>query len=304
MKLACAVALGTAQFLMAFSAHAQATAHANKDAAQEAQTAAEAARLQATLDPLAQGELTLRRLVGWSLVGTGIGGATACAYAAIKLKNSGWLYPVTGGALAAAFGFELLVETGPFEYLAQYAHQDPRHPAGTEQEWRRMEEMNRGRRRAAGAILLMDSGLSVLLGVHQSLREDETLSHEERTASADIMFGLAGIYAISGGWLLFSESPVQRALRDFWRALRSSQLGVSFRRQVPLHGFITDFYAPSARLIVEVDGGYHARRATADARRDQKLTRAGYRIIRLRAELIMRDLPTAVLAVQHALDKR
>ena len=59
-------------------------------------------------------------------------------------------------------------------------------------------------------------------------------------------------------------------------ALRSSQLGVAFRRQVPLLGFIADFYAPSARLIVEVDGGYHTRRVAADARRDRKLARAGY----------------------------
>lgn len=51
-----------------------------------------------------------------------------------------------------------------------------------------------------------------------------------------------------------------------WGALRSSQLGVAFRRQVPLLGFIADFYAPSAQLIVEVDGGYHGRRASADAR--------------------------------------
>jgi len=52
--------------------------------------------------------------------------------------------------------------------------------------------------------------------------------------------------------------------------------------QVPLLGFIADFYAPSARLVVEVDGAYHARRVTADARRDRKLTRAGHRIVRLR----------------------
>ena len=34
-----------------------------------------------------------------------------------------------------------------------------------------------------------------------------------------------------------------------WRALRSSQLGVAFRRQVPLLGFIADFYARSLWLI-------------------------------------------------------
>src|SRR6478609_5015738 len=98
-------------------------------------------------------------------------------------------------------------------------------------------------------------------------------------------------------------APTESEAR-LWRALRSSQLGVAFRRQVPLLGFIADFYAPSARLIVEVDGAYHARRLTADARRDRKLARAGYRVLRLPAELVMRDLPAALRAVQNALDER
>ena len=98
------------------------------------------------------------------------------------------------------------------------------------------------------------------------------------------------------------QAPTDSEAR-LWRAVRSSQLGVAFRRQVPLLGFIADFYAPSARLIVEVDGGYHARRVTADARRDRKLARAGYRVVRLQAELVMRDLPAAVRAVQRALDE-
>jgi len=87
-------------------------------------------------------------------------------------------------------------------------------------------------------------------------------------------------------------------------ALRSSQLGVAFRRQVPLLGFIADFYAPSARLIVEVDGGYHARRVAAYARRDRKLARAGYRVVRIQAATVLRDLPAAVLAVRRALAER
>jgi very-short-patch-repair endonuclease len=99
------------------------------------------------------------------------------------------------------------------------------------------------------------------------------------------------------------QAPTDSEAR-LWRALRSSQLGVAFRRQVPLLGFIADFYAPSARLIVEVDGGYHARRVTADARRDRQLARAGYRVIRLQAELVICDLSAAVLAVRRALHDR
>jgi very-short-patch-repair endonuclease len=99
------------------------------------------------------------------------------------------------------------------------------------------------------------------------------------------------------------QAPTDSEAR-LWRALRSSQLGVAFRRQVPLLGFIADFYAPSARLIVEVDGGYHARRVTADARRDRKLLRDGYRVVHIQAALVLRDLQAAVLAVRRALDER
>ena len=66
-----------------------------------------------------------------------------------------------------------------------------------------------------------------------------------------------------------------------WLHSRGCQLGVWFRRQVPVRNFIVDFLAPSAHLIVEVDGGYHRTRITADARRDTKLARMGYRVLAL-----------------------
>jgi len=87
-----------------------------------------------------------------------------------------------------------------------------------------------------------------------------------------------------------------------WSALNAGQLGVCFRRQVPVGGrFIADFCAPSIKLIVEVDGGYHERRRAADASRDRKLARLGYRIVRLDAELVLRDLSAAVALVKAAL---
>jgi very-short-patch-repair endonuclease len=87
-----------------------------------------------------------------------------------------------------------------------------------------------------------------------------------------------------------------------WEALRSRKLGVAFRRQVPLGGrFIADFCAPAVRLVVEVDGLYHARRRVADARRDRVLARLGYRVVRVDAELVMRDLGAAVELVRAAL---
>jgi len=87
-----------------------------------------------------------------------------------------------------------------------------------------------------------------------------------------------------------------------WSALKARRLGVSFRRQVPVAGlFIADFLAPSIKLIVEVDGAIHARKPGPDARRDTKLQRAGFRIIRVGAQLVLSDLPAAVALVRAAL---
>ena len=87
-----------------------------------------------------------------------------------------------------------------------------------------------------------------------------------------------------------------------WSALSAGKLGVSFRRQVPVGDrFIVDFLAPRARLVVEVDGGYHARRRGADGRRDGKLRRLGYRVLRLPAALVMNDLEAAVELVLASL---
>lgn len=91
--------------------------------------------------------------------------------------------------------------------------------------------------------------------------------------------------------------------RALWEALRSSQLGLGFRRQAVVAGCIVDFIAPSRRLIVEVDGAYHRSPAQrrADARRDRRLQRAGYRVVRLSAELVLGNLDAAVAIVRAVL---
>jgi leucyl-tRNA synthetase len=87
-----------------------------------------------------------------------------------------------------------------------------------------------------------------------------------------------------------------------WARIRGRRLGVVFRRQVPLLGrFIADFLAPAERLVIEVDGGCHGEQARADERRDAVLARAGYRVLRLDAALVMRDVETAVELVRAAL---
>ena len=89
-----------------------------------------------------------------------------------------------------------------------------------------------------------------------------------------------------------------------WRQLRAGQQGVWFRRQVVLLGScVVDFYCPAAKLIVEVDGPYHAEpaRRRADARRDRKLSKAGFRVLRLTASLVLGQPAKAQQLVLKAL---
>ena len=96
-----------------------------------------------------------------------------------------------------------------------------------------------------------------------------------------------------------SLTPSEAAL---WARIRGRRLGVVFRRQVPLLGrYIADFLAPAQRLVIEVDGGHHTAQARADAHRDAVLARAGYRVLRLEAALVMREIETAIALVRAAL---
>ena len=65
-----------------------------------------------------------------------------------------------------------------------------------------------------------------------------------------------------------------------WELLRKKQLGKSFRRQHIIGDFIVDFICLPAKLIIEVDGGYHHLRCQAidDRERDNNLKKLVYTI--------------------------
>ena len=100
----------------------------------------------------------------------------------------------------------------------------------------------------------------------------------------------------------FRAAPTFSELVLF-EAVRGKRLGVAFKRQVVVDRYIVDLLAPSAKLIVEVDGGYHARCRPADERRDRRLQRLGYRVLRLSDELVVRRLPEALRLIREAIEQ-
>ncbi len=65
-----------------------------------------------------------------------------------------------------------------------------------------------------------------------------------------------------------------------WSALRGSPLGVSFRRQHPVGPYILDFYCPSLKFEIELDGDQHSENKAYDEHRTRYLNRKGIRVIR------------------------
>src|SRR5215510_4239745 len=86
-------------------------------------------------------------------------------------------------------------------------------------------------------------------------------------------------------------TPAEKLL---WEEVRAKKLGVRFRRQQVIAGFIVDFYCHQAGLVVEVDGDVHDLQQEEDARREKALSALGLRIVRFRNDEVVRDLSAVV----------
>lgn len=96
------------------------------------------------------------------------------------------------------------------------------------------------------------------------------------------------------------STDVERLL---WSKLRDRQLaGAKFRRQHPIGPYIVDFLCLEQHLVVELDGGQHARRWRQDAKRDQWLESRGYRVLRFWNNDAMRNVEGVLDRISRVLD--
>lgn len=88
-----------------------------------------------------------------------------------------------------------------------------------------------------------------------------------------------------------------------WEKLRAKKLGVKFRRQAIILGWIADFYCPSERLVIELDGADHQlpENKVKDAARDLAMQTLGLRILRIRSIRVHRDLEGVIAEIRMAL---
>lgn len=88
-----------------------------------------------------------------------------------------------------------------------------------------------------------------------------------------------------------------------WRHLRGRRFAAfKLRRQRAIGVYIVDFVCLERGLIVELDGGQHAKQTKSyDERRDAFLHRAGYRVLRFWNNDVMNNLDGVLTTIGTAL---
>ena len=81
-----------------------------------------------------------------------------------------------------------------------------------------------------------------------------------------------------------------------WNVIRKKDFGVRFLRQHVIGDYIVDFICIEEKLIIEVDGGYHSepKQQNEDPQREEWLKAHGFRVIRVKNEEIMNELPKVI----------
>ena len=89
--------------------------------------------------------------------------------------------------------------------------------------------------------------------------------------------------------------------------LRGKQpAGVQFYRQKPIGDYIVDFYAPKAKLVIEIDGSQHLEdhHAEKDRDRDNYLSRLGLTILRFNSREVLKEIEATLEAIYRTIAER
>ncbi len=76
--------------------------------------------------------------------------------------------------------------------------------------------------------------------------------------------------------------------------------GLRFRRQHPIGPYFADFYCAAAGLVIEIDGASHqGERKERDGIRDAWMRDRGLRVLRFRADDVLRDIASVLGTIQR-----
>ena len=90
-----------------------------------------------------------------------------------------------------------------------------------------------------------------------------------------------------------------------WKYVRRKQLcDIQFYRQKTIGHYIVDFYAPAAKLVVEIDGGQHFfdEHLRKDQKRDAYLSSLGLKVLRFDNWQILKSLGDVLSEIHRQIE--
>lgn len=96
-----------------------------------------------------------------------------------------------------------------------------------------------------------------------------------------------------------------KAEKILWDEVRNKKLGTKFRRQFGIGPYILDFYAPSFKLAIEVDGKIHLKRDVRikDKNREEYLIKCGISVLRFENEHVEKGLDKVLFCIKEKIQE-
>lgn len=95
------------------------------------------------------------------------------------------------------------------------------------------------------------------------------------------------------------------AEKKLWQKIRNNQIGVKFRRQVPIGSYVVDFYSYACNLAIELDGSHHQEneQLVYDFIRTEYLNSLGIQVIRYDNYSVLTNISGVVEDIQTHIQK-
>jgi very-short-patch-repair endonuclease len=97
-----------------------------------------------------------------------------------------------------------------------------------------------------------------------------------------------------------------KAEAAMWEYLRADATGFRFRRQITIQGYIVDFWCPTLRIAIEVDGSVHLNPeiAAKDAEKERVMEARGIRLLRFDNEDVLHFRLPVFMRIKTECDQR
>jgi very-short-patch-repair endonuclease len=94
-----------------------------------------------------------------------------------------------------------------------------------------------------------------------------------------------------------SQTPCEEKV---WELLRGRKfMGLKFRRQHVIEGFVVDFYCHEYKFGIEIDGGVHAKQKDYDELRQEIIESESINLIRIKNSEIEKDEKIVLMKIQE-----